>query len=239
MKKNYSVLLTLLLAVPAFSFTQIKLPAILNTNKATSAVTENEAGQGIKEALLQGVTTAVLNLNKTDGFFANQLYKVLIPEDAKKVEKTLRNLGMGAQVDKAVLAINRGAEDAVAFAKPIFINAIKEMTLTDALNIIKGSKNAATEYFKTKTKQQLINAFTPSVKTSLDKVDATKHYTDIITTYNKLPTTFKKADPNLTNYVVGKAVDALFDQVAKEEANIRANPLARTSDILKKVFGGK
>lgn len=225
--------------LPAASFSQITLPKILSGNKSASGITENEAGQGIKEALLQGVTTAVLNLNKTDGFFGSEFYKMLLPEDAKKAEKTLRNLGMGAQVDKAILSINRGAEDAVAFAKPIFIDAIKEMTLTDALNIIKGPKDGATNYFKEKTKLKLITAFTPSVKTSLDKVDATKYYSDIVTSYNKLPTTFKKVDPNLTAYVVGKAVDALFDQVAKEEANIRANPLARTSDILKKVFGGK
>jgi Protein of unknown function (DUF4197) len=239
MKKLSAILLFNLFLLPAISFSQIKLPKILSGNKTVSGVTEGEAGQGIKEALLQGVTTAVLNLNKTDGFFGSELYKMLLPEDAKKVEKTLRNLGMGGQVDKAILAINRGAEDAVAFAKPIFIDAVKEMTLTDALNIIKGDKDEATKYFKDKTKQKLITAFTPSVKTSLDKVEATKYYTDIVTTYNKLPTTFKKADPNLTDYVVGKAVDALFDQVAKEEANIRANPLARTSDILKKVFGGK
>lgn len=239
MKKTLLALSFCFSLLPAISVGQIKLPKILSGTKTTTGITENEAGQGIKEALLQGVTTAVLNLNKTDGFFGSQLYKVLLPEDAKKVEKTLRNLGMGAQVDKAILAINRGAEDAVAFAKPIFINAIKEMTLKDALNIIKGDKDEATKYFKDKTKQQLITAFTPSVKESLDKVEATKYYGDIVTTYNKLPTTFKKADPNLTDYVVGKAVDALFDQVAKEEANIRANPLARTSDILKKVFGSK
>jgi Protein of unknown function (DUF4197) len=239
MKTFFSATLFSLVLLPAVSFSQINLPNILSGKKSATGVTENEAGQGIKEALLQGVTTAVLNLNKTDGFFGSEFYKMLLPEDAKKVEKTLRNIGMGAQVDKAILSINRGAEDAVAFAKPIFIDAIKEMTLTDALNIIKGSKDAATNYFKEKTKQKLITAFTPSVKTSLDKVDATKYYSDIVTTYNKLPTTFKKVDPNLTAFVVGKAVDALFDQVAKEEANIRANPLARGSDILKKVFGGK
>jgi len=231
-------LFTFMLA-PATSFSQITLPKVLTGKKSTTGITENEAGQGIKEALLQGVTTAVLNLNKTDGFFGSEFYKMLLPEDAKKVEKTLRNIGMGAQVDKAILSINRGAEDAVAFAKPIFIDAIKEMTLTDALNIIKGDKDEATKYFKNKTKDKLITAFTPSVKTSLDKVDATKHYSDIITSYNNLPTTFKKINPDLTSYVVGKAVDALFDQVAKEEANIRANPLARGSDILKKVFGSK
>lgn len=239
MKTFFGIALICLFLLPAVSFSQITLPKILTGKKTTTGVTENEAGQGIKEALLKGVTSAVLNLNKTDGFFGSEFYKMLLPPDAVKAEKTLRSIGMGAQVDKAILSINRGAEDAVAFAKPIFIDAVKEMTLTDALNIIKGSNNAATNYFKEKTKQKLITAFTPSVKTSLDKVDATKYYADIVTTYNKIPTTFNKVDPNLTGFVVGKAVDALFDQVAKEEANIRANPLARTSDILKKVFGGK
>lgn len=239
MKTFFGIALFSLFLVPAASFSQITLPKILTGKKTTTGVSENEAGQGIKEALLKGVTSAVLNLNKTDGFFGSDIYKMLLPPDAIKAEKTLRSIGMGAQVDKAILSINRGAEDAVAFAKPIFIDAVKEMTLTDALNIIKGSNNAATNYFKEKTKQKLITAFTPSVKTSLDKVDATKYYADIVTTYNKIPTTFTKVDPNLTGFVVGKAVDALFDQVAKEEANIRANPLARTSDILKKVFGGK
>jgi hypothetical protein len=219
------------------AFAQLKLPKILAKNKTTSGITENEAGQGIKDALTQGVTNAVLNLNKTDGFFGSEFYKMLLPPDAKKLETTLRKMGMGAQVDKAVLSINRGAEDAVAYAKPIFLDAIKEMTLTDALNIVKGNKDAATQYFKQKTSEKLMAAFSPSVKGSLEKVNATKYYGDIVTTYNKLPTTFNKVNPDLTAYVVGRAVDALFDQVAKEEANIRANPVARTTDILKKVFG--
>ncbi len=240
MKKSILALIACFGLMISSSVGQIKLPNILTQkSSAGSGITENEAGQGIKEALLQGVSNAVLNLNKTDGFFGSEIYKMLLPPDAVKAEKTLRNLGMGAQVDKAILSINRGAEEAVAFAKPIFIDAIKEMTLKDALGIIKGAKDGATNYFKEKTKQKLILAFTPSVKSSLEKVNATKYYGDIVTTYNKLPTTFKKIDPDLTSYVVGKAVDALFDQVAKEEANIRANPLARTSDILKKVFGGK
>ena len=239
MKTYFAAFLLCLLSVSTRSYYQIKIKDLLNKKSSPGSITENEAGQGIKEALSQGVTNAVLNLNKTDGFFGSEFYKVLLPEDAKKVEKTLRNMGMGNQVDKAILAINRGAEDAVGFAKPIFVNAIKEMTLTDALNIIKGPKDGATKYFKEKTIQQLVIAFTPSVKSSLDKTDATKYYSDIVTTYNKLPTTFKKVNPDLTSYVVGRAVDALFDQVAKEEANIRANPMARTTDILKKVFGGK
>ncbi len=237
MKTLLTAILFSFVVLPQPSYSQITLPKLISGKKSITGITENEAGQGIKEALLQGVTTAVLNLNKTDGFFGSEVYKLLLPPDAVKAEKALRNLGMGVQVDKAILSINRGAEDAVAFAKPIFIEAVKEMTLTDALNILKGNKDAATNYFKEKTKVKLITAFTPSVKTSLDKVDATKYYSDLVTTYNKIPTTFKKADPDLTNYVVGKAVDALFDQVAKEEANIRANPLARGSDILRKVFG--
>ena len=110
--------------------------------------------------------------------------------------------------------------------------------MTDALNIIKGPKDAATNYFKEKTTEKLIVAFTPSIKSSLDKTDATKYYGNLVNTYNVFPLTIKKVNPDLIGYVTGKAVDALFDQVAKEEANIRANPLARTTDILKKVFGG-
>jgi Protein of unknown function (DUF4197) len=238
MKTYFTVLLISMLVLSGEAFSQIKLPKLLSKS-SVSGITENEAGQGIKEALTQGVTNAVLNLNKTDGFFGSEAYKLLLPPDAKKIETTLRKVGMGEQVDKAILSINRGAEDAVGFAKDIFIAAIKEMTLTDALNIVRGNKDAATQYFKQKTTEKLIAAFTPPVKTSLDKVGATKHYTDIVTTYNKFPTTFNKVNPDLPSYVVVKAVDALFDQVAKEEANIRANPAARATDILKKVFGGK
>lgn len=235
MKTTLVALALSALLVPAVADAQIKLPKILSKS---AGVSENEAGQGIKEALTQGVTNAVLNLNKTDGFFGSEVYKMLLPPDAKKIETTLRKAGMGAQVDKAILSINRGAEDAVAFAKPIFVDAIKEMTLTDALKIVSGGKDAATQYFKQKTTEKLVVAFKPSVQSSLDKVEATKYYGDIVTTYNNFPTTFKKINPDLTSFVVGKAVDALFDQVAKEEANIRTNPLARGSDILKKVFGG-
>jgi hypothetical protein len=239
MKTYLAAFILFMAIVPNTSYSQLgKLKNIISKGSG-SGVTENEAGMGIKEALSKGVTNAVLNLNKTDGFFGSEIYKVLLPPDAQKIETTLRKAGMGAQVDKAILSINRGAEDAVAFAKPIFIDAIKEMTLTDALNIVRGGKDAATQYFKQKTSEKLIAAFTPSVKTSLDKVEATKYYGDIVNSYNNFPTTFKKVNPDLPSFVVGKTVDALFDQVAKEEANIRENPMARTSDILKKVFGSK
>ena len=217
---------------------QIDLSGILKKIPG-SGLTEKDAALGIKEALTQGIGKAVLNLHKTDGFFGSDIYKLLLPPDSQKAEKTLRKIGLGSQVDKAILAINRGAEDAVGSATPIFTNAIKEMTVTDALGIVRGNKDAATQYFRRKTSQELIAAFTPPVKTSLDKTNATRYYADIANTYNRLPTSFDKVNPDLTNYVVGKAVDALFDQIAKEEANIRANPVARTTEILKKVFGSR
>jgi hypothetical protein len=236
MKTNFLALLFFIALVPATASAQFKLPKILSGNKA-KGISENEAGMGIKEALTQGVSTAVLNLNKTDGFFGSEIYKVLLPPDAVKIENTLRKAGMGGQVDKAILAINRGAEDAVAFAKPIFVDAIREMTITDALNILRGNKDAATQYFKQKTTAKLVAAFTPSVQSSLEKTNGTKYYADIVNSYNKFPLTMKKLNPDLTSYVVDRAVSALFDQVAREEANIRANPVARTTDLLRKVFG--
>ena len=239
MTKNYgacAVICVLLFFTEAFS--QFRWADLLK-GIPSAGTSEKEAGQGVKEALAQGVTRAVLNLHKTDGFFRSDLYKVLLPPDAQKAENVLRKIRLGGQVDQAILAINRGAEDAVGEAGPIFVSAIKEMTLTDALGIVRGNKDAATQYFKRNTSQELITAFTPSVQASLDRTDATKYYADIANTYNRLPIGSNKVNPDLTNYVVQKAVDALFDQIAKEEANIRANPLARTSEILKKVFGAR
>lgn len=201
--------------------------------------TEAEAGRGIKEALAQGLGRAVTNLNRTDGFFGNQIYKMLLPPDAQRVERTMRQLGLGQQVDRAILQINRGAEDAVAFAAPIFTEAIRQMTLQDAVGIIRGPNNAATNYFKARTTARLVEAFRPSVQNSLNKVEATRYYGDLIAAYNRFPTTRNKINPDLTAYVVEKAVDALFHQIAQEEAEIRANPVKRTTDILQKVFGAQ
>lgn len=200
-------------------------------------LTEGEAAQGIKEALSQGLDKAVGVLNLTDGFYKNELYKVLLPEEARKIENTLRDLGLGSMVDKAVLAINRGAEEAVGYAKPIFVNAIKDMTLTDAIGIVRGGDTSATHYFREKTTNQLHQAFYPVIQNSLNNVNATKYYDDLITRYNNFPTTIKKLNPDLASHVTNKATDALFNMIAKEEKNIRVNPLARTSEILKKVFG--
>ena len=220
----------LLISLLFFSCDTLKLPA-------GTGITDAEAAQGIREALKQGVDKGISFLNKTDGFFGNEAYKLFLPPDAKKIESALRTIGLGNMVDKAILQINRGAEDAVGYAKPIFVDAIKEMTISDAINIVRGPSDAATNYFRQKTTEKLIVAFTPVVKNSLDKVSATKYYADVVNSYNSLPTTFNKINPDLPSYVVGKAVDALFDRIAKEEANIRQDPVARTTEILKKVFG--
>ena len=202
-----------------------------------TSITEQEAAQGIREALDQGVGRGINLLNKQDGFFGNQAYKLLLPPDALKIETTLRDLGMGGMVDRAILQINRAAEDAVGFARPIFVDAIRDMSIMDALNIVKGSKDAATQYFRQKTTEKLVVAFSPVIKQSLDKFQATKYYSDVVNTYNHFPTTINKINPDLPSYVVGRSVDALFDQIAKEEANIRSNTSARSTEILKKVFG--
>ena len=199
--------------------------------------TESEAAEAIRQALDQGTGKGINFLNRTDGFFGNEAYKLFLPPDAQRIENALRTVGLGSQVDKAILQINRAAEDAVGYAKPIFVDAIKQMTITDAINIVRGSKDAATQYFRIKTTDRLIAAFSPIVKNSLDKLNATRYYADIVNTYNNFPTTFKKINPDLPSYVVGKAVDALFDRIAIEEANIRENPVARTTEILRKVFG--
>lgn len=209
----------------------------LSNLPGSTTITEAEAAQGIREALDQGVGQGISFLGREDGFFGNQAYKLFLPAEAQKIENALRQVGMGSLVDKAILQINRSAEDAVKYAKPIFVDAIKEMTIADAINIIRGQDNAATEYFKQKTTQKLVAAFSPIVKSSLDKFSATKYYGDMVNTYNNFPTTLNKLNPDLPSYVVDKAVDALFDQIAKEEMNIRNNFAARTTDILKKVFG--
>ena len=208
----------------------------LTSLPGTSTITEAEAAQGIREALEKGVDQGVSLLNKSDGFFENAAYKILIPPDAKKIENTLRQLGMGSLVDRAIMQVNRAAEDAVGYARPIFNDAIKQMTIADAINIIKGGDTSATHYFRMKTTDKLVAAFSPIIKSSLDKFSATKYYGDMVSTYNNFPTTLNKLNPDLPSFVVDRAVAALFDQVSKEEANIRANAAARTSEILKKVF---
>ncbi|MBP1650766.1 MAG: hypothetical protein H6Q26_923 [Bacteroidetes bacterium] len=211
--------------------------AASSASGSTTGISESDAGSAIKEALSKGVTSGIGVLNKTDGFFGSEVYKLLLPPDAVKIGNTLRSVGLGAQVDQAILSINRAAEKAVGSAAPIFVSAIKGMSIADALNILKGTDSSATVYFKGKTTTDLKAAFAPVVKGALDSTNATKYYADIINSYNKLPTTFKKANPDLQDYVTGMAVNALFDQIKIEEKNIRNNSTARTSALLQKVFG--
>lgn len=215
------------------------LQSLPNGNGGLGGISQGEAAQGIREALGQGLEKAVLQLNRTDGFFKDAFYKILLPPDAIKIENTLRDIGFGKVVDKAILQINRGAEDAAGFAKPIFIDAIRHMTLSDAIGLVKNGDTSATHFFRVRTTEKLIAAFIPVIKASLDKVDATKYYGDMVTRYNNFPTTFKKINPDLPSFVTDRATNALFDLVAKEEKNIRENFAARTTDILKKVFGAK
>ena len=145
---------------------------------------------------------------------------------------------MGKMADDAIEAINRGAEDAVGYATPIFVDAIKQMTVTDALKLVTGGKNSITEFFRAKTSAKLKAAFMPVINQSLEKTNATKYYGDAVARYNKVPFA-KKMNPDLSDYVADRTLFALFDRIGVEEANIRSNPAARTSDLLKKVFGGK
>jgi len=206
-------------------------------NLPKTGITENEAGLGIKEALGNGVTRAVGILNKKDGFFGSNIYKILLPPEIIKAEGKLRKIGAGKLFDDAVLQINRGAEEAVGSAAPIFGNAIRQMTMQDALKIIQGPDTSATSYFRSKTDTALTSAFTPVVRQSLEKTGATRYYTDLINVYNKIPLV-KKLNPDLSGYVVEKTLYALYDQIGKEEREIRRDPVKRTTNILQKVFGG-
>ena len=199
------------------------------------SLSEEEIGKGLKEALNQGVKKGVTQLNKKDGYLKDVQIKIPMPVEAKNVESKLRSMGQGEKVDEAIESMNHAAE-AAAGAKDIFVAAIKGMTLTDAMNILKGEDNAATNYLNKVTYAVLAEKFKPVIKVSLDKVGATKHWKTVFGSYNKIPFV-TKVNPDLEDYVTEKALNGLFIQVAKEELNIRKNPGARATDLLKKVFG--
>jgi hypothetical protein len=199
-------------------------------------LTTAEVGEGLKEALIKGISTGSDQASQLDGYFKNPQIKIPFPPDVKKVEDKLRQIGLSSEVDKFVMALNRGAEDAAKEAKPIFISAIRQMTIQDAWALLKGEENAATEYLKRTTSTQLREKFEPVISNSLDKVNATKYYGDIVTAYNKVPFV-EKVNPDLNDYATTKAMDGLFLLIAAEEKKIRQDPVARTSDLLKRVFG--
>lgn len=215
-------------------FTLKKLKSAIEGDKLSS----EEVGEGLKEALLKGVSKGADMVSQEDGYFNNPEIRIPFPMEVKQVETKLRQIGLGSEVDKFVLALNRAAEDAAKEAKPIFVSAIRQMTIQDAWSILKGEDDAATQYLSHTTSAELNEKFKPVIRTSLEKVDATQYYSNLINAYNKIPFV-KKVDPDLDDYATVKAVEGLFVMVAKEEQQIRENPGARTSDLLKKVFANQ
>jgi hypothetical protein len=205
-------------------------------NTGSTGFSESEAADAIKEALVKGTSESVSLVSQLDGYFGNKEIKIPLPPEAKNMESQLRSMGLGDQVDKAILSINRAAEDAATEAKKIFIDAIKGLSIQDAINIVKGEDNAATKYLQKTTTAALKAKFKPIIKNSLDKTSATKYWADLVNTYNKIPLV-KKVNPDLPAYVTDKAIEGLFIMIAKEELKIRKDPVARTTDLLKKVFG--
>lgn len=200
-------------------------------------LTQDEIARGLKEALTVGINNGSSKASALDGYFKNQAIKLLFPPEAQKVESTLRKIGLGKECDRFVLSLNRAAEDAAKKAAPIFIDAITKMTIQDAVGILRGEKNAATQYLKRSSTEALTKAFTPVIDSSLSKTNATKYYFDLATTYNKIPLVKDKVNPDLKGYATQKAFDGLFLLVEEEEKKIRENPQARVTELLKKVFG--
>jgi Protein of unknown function (DUF4197) len=199
------------------------------------SIKTDEIAKGLKEALQVGTTRGIDILSKPDGFFGNAAIKILMPPEAAKIEKSLRSLGFNQQVDDAILSMNRAAEDASKEAIPIFSKAITEMSIEDAFGILKGNNDAATKYLQSKTIDSLTKKFRPSIEASLSKVNATKNWNSIVTQYNKF--SFKKINPDLAAYVTERSLNGIYLQIAAEEAKIRKDPVARSSDLLKKIFG--
>jgi len=206
---------------------------------STSGLSADEIAGGLKEALQKGAQTGTAKLSSPGGFLENAALKIIMPPEAQKIESTLRKLGFNQLMDDMIVSMNRAAEDACKTAVPIFTTAIKEMTITDGINILRGSDTSATSYLRTKTNSALAQSFSPIIKTSLDKVNATQYWEKIITTYNSMPLIGKKMNPDLVGYVTDKSLSGIYTEIATQEKDIRANPAARTSALLQKVFTKK
>ncbi len=241
--KILKAFLFLVVFYPIISCAQIKIGSkTINVPSSTGnsnnkKPTNDEMVSGLKEALNIGVGKGADKVSKTDGYFKNTAIKILMPPEAKEVETKLRALGMGNLVDDAILRMNRAAEQAGQKSKPIFVDAIKSMSIVDAVNIIKGPQDAATQYLKKNTTAKLTEAFKPIIQQELDKTEATKYWKQVFDTYNKIPFV-TKVNPDLTSYVTQKALDGLFYMVAQEEGNIRKDPMAYASSLIQKVFSG-
>ncbi|MBN2655218.1 MAG: DUF4197 domain-containing protein [Nitrospirae bacterium] len=198
---------------------------------------EGTIASGLKEALSIGTQKAVSNVSLTDGYFKNQAIKILMPDKIQKVADVMRKVGYQKQVDEFILSMNRAAENAAPAAKSIFVDAIKQMSIDDARKILNGGENAATNFFREKTHDKLYNAFKPKISESMNKIGTTKSYKAMMSKYESVPF-MSKESMDLDNYVTNKSLDGLFYMIAQEEKKIRTDPVARTTDLLKKVFGG-
>ncbi len=209
----------------------------LNTNtNGTKPLSNEEVVQGLKEALNVGTNNSTASASKVDGYFKNAKIFIPFPPEAVKVKNTVEDLGMKPQVDKFVETLNRAAEEAAKEAAPIFLDAIKQMSIQDGFKILKGADNEATKYLQDKTTQQLHDKFKPVCQRATQKVEVTKYWNPVITTYNKVPL-HQPLNPDLEEYITQRALAGLFTLVADEELKIRKDPVARVTDILKRVFG--
>lgn len=214
-----------------FSSCDVILP-VLQT--VSTIPTNTEVVSGLKEALTNGVVSGVNVLSVKDGFFNSPTWKIPLPEEIKTVESAMRTLGFGSKVDMAVKALNEGAEMATKEARDIFVTAIREMSIQDAMGILRGGNSSATNYLKSSSTDALIARFRPVIEQSLEKVDALKYWGDVMTGYNLVST--NKINPDLAGYVTDRAITALFSEVEKQENAIRQDPIQRSSELLKKVF---
>jgi hypothetical protein len=203
--------------------------------QGTGVLSLAEIGNGLKEALNNGITKQVSKLTATDGFFKNEAVKILLPEELQTVDKKLRQIGMGKLADEGLKVINRAAEDAVKEATPIFVDAVKQMSFNDAKNILMGNESSATTYLQNTTSTALYTKFDPVIKNAYTKVGVDKVWKEIITKYNSIPLV-KKVNPDLTDYTTKKAMEGVFKMIAVEEKDIRTNLASRSSDLLRKVF---
>jgi len=234
MRISYSILVVLATII-AVSCAQLN-SALQTTTTTEVPLTENEVISGLKAALQKGIKEAAAQASKEKGYSGNSLIAIPFPPDAKKAEDKLRQIGLGSEVDKFILTLNQAAEQASEKSVDIFVDAIKQMSIQDAWGILKGEDDAATQYLKRTTSPRLTQEFQPIVSSALDQVNATNDYTDLVETYNKIPFV-TKVNPDLEAYATEMAIEGLFTLVAQEEAKIRKDPLARTSEILKRVFG--
>lgn len=199
------------------------------------ALSQTQIGNGLKEALNNGISNQVSKLTATDGFYGNSLVKILLPEELQKVDSGLRKIGLSSLADSGIKALNRAAEDAVKTSTPIFVNAVKEMSFTDAKNILMGEQNAATTYLQGKTNSSLYSQFNPVIKNSFGKVGADKIWANLISKYNSIPFV-SRVNPDLTDYVTSEALKGVYTMIAVEEKGIREKVGLRSSSLLKQVF---